>query len=213
MTPLECPGLGKRPSVFVVSLPRSLSTLVYHLVRLSLRLEAPPQVTDGEILNPDRLTPSGHGLAPAHGEPFCHPALAAGPCNELERCLTHLVQPRGFAYKDVVQPFVATRWLAGRDLRVLKIHRPLADVAVAMLGQGWRYPEAAAWIEEAPSDRFFEGLVRAEAALAALPGELVRYDDLVDDDSTLQAALDRLAGEIPWSVTVISTTSFDVAGT
>ena len=206
------PEGSARPSVFVVSLPRSLSTLVYHLARLSLGLAAPDTVTDGEILNPDRLLcpwePDEHGSGPEHEQKFLRPERDPGRFRRLEGSLDRLVAPRGAIYKDVVQPFAVSRWLGRRDIPVLKIHRPLADVAHAMAHRGWLYPAAAAdgvpggplpreAVDGVVGDAFLEGLVRAEAALEALPGERVDYDRIVHDDSQLQEALDRLAGDRP----------------
>jgi hypothetical protein len=48
------------PSLFVVGLPRSLATLVFHVARLALRLKEPTWTTDGEVMNVDRfvMTPA-----------------------------------------------------------------------------------------------------------------------------------------------------------
>lgn len=58
---------NKVPSLFVVSLPRSLSTLIYHAVRQSVGLEEPIWTSDGEIMNLDRFRAdagAGEGFRP-----------------------------------------------------------------------------------------------------------------------------------------------------
>jgi hypothetical protein len=183
-------GLSGPPSLFVVSLPRSLSSRVHRAAREALGLREPAWTSSGEILNADRFVT--HGGSPNDScrkyvrEEDDRRAFAA-----LGQFLSHVVQPRGFAYKDVVQPFVVARWLphAGlRDLRVLRIRRPLADIAWSMLAQGWLYPARGVEGEAA----LIQGLAEAERALAALPGEAVDYDDLITSESALQSALANL---------------------
>ena len=52
-------------SLFVVSLPRSLSSLLYEAAAVSLGLAQPGWTTDGEILNRDRVPRRLHDRAPA----------------------------------------------------------------------------------------------------------------------------------------------------
>src|SRR5437763_607414 len=64
----------KLTSLFLVSLPRSLSGIIYHAIRRSVRLNAPAWTTDGEVLNLDRfaLLPLPHE---SMGLKFITPAL------------------------------------------------------------------------------------------------------------------------------------------
>jgi hypothetical protein len=109
--------------------------------------------------------------------------------------LNHIVRPKGYIYKDVVQPFVVSEWLAGQKFRVLYIRRNLAEVALSMLRQGWRYPGQASSRSDEPDLAMLEGLVRAEEALSRLPALRVEYDDLVADEEALWTALKRLYPE------------------
>lgn len=183
-------------SLFVVALPRSLSSVAYHAARLALGLEEPVWTSDGEILNNDRFALYG---GPTHdaGEKYVHPE----PEPELFRRATAFLDQaacrEGFAYKDVVQPFVAAAWLQASGLPVLRLRRPLADVAYSMLQMGWLYPVRAAALDDGDSAEaaVVRGLLAAEAALGALPAEVVEYDDLIADEGALLAALRRLYPE------------------
>ena len=104
---------------------------------------------------------------------------------------------QGFAYKDVVQPFVIGGWEGLGDFKVLKVRRNLAEVAYTMLKRQWLYPAHAASIFDAHPWALVEGLVRAEAALDALPGETVDYARAVLDHGPLEAALGRLYPDAP----------------
>jgi hypothetical protein len=104
---------------------------------------------------------------------------------------------QGFAYKDVVQPFVIGGWEGLGDFRVLKVRRDVAEVAYTMLKREWLYPARAASVYDAHPWALVEGLVRAEAVLDALPGETVEYSDAVLDHEPLDVALRRLYPETP----------------
>ncbi len=107
--------------------------------------------------------------------------------------LDRVVEPRGFAYKDVCQPFVMAAWLQSRkEFRVLHIRRNIADVAATMLKLTWVYPAAAANYHADIESAVVEGLVVADRVLATLPAVTVEYDDLVRDGTALSAALSTL---------------------
>jgi hypothetical protein len=187
-------------SLFLVSLPRSLSSLLYQRIRPALGLAEPVWTSDGEILNLHRFAhlPPGCDL---EGLRFTPP----GPSEDdrFDRLTAFLDQAtvrEGFFYKDVVQPFVVARWLPASGLAALRIERPLADVALSMLDRGWHYPQAAATAAEAgedPERALLTGLARAGQALAAVPGPVLRYDDLIADEEPLAAALRQLYGDVP----------------
>ena len=99
----------------------------------------------------------------------------------------------GFAYKDVVQPFIVSRWLREHPTtRVLKIVPNLAHVAFAMLARRWLFPTTVAIDGTCLEERMMSGLLQASAALEAVPGEQVAYDDLLDGFGSLREALSRL---------------------
>ncbi|HYH44676.1 MAG TPA: hypothetical protein VEG34_03260 [Thermoanaerobaculia bacterium] len=184
-------------SLFVVALPRSLSSVAYHASRLALGLAEPVWTSDGEILNNDRSVLYG---GPTHdaGSKYVHSAAPA--FQRVTAFLDQVACREGFAYKDVVQPFVAAAWLPASGLRVLRIHRRLADVAFSMLQMQWLYPALAAAPhgkdeEDEPHSletAVIRGLLAAEAALQALPGEVVDFEDLIADESVLIGSLQRL---------------------
>jgi hypothetical protein len=182
-------------SLFVVSLPRSLSSLLYVAAARAIGLSQPAWTSDGEILNRDRVPRRLQRLAPAD-ERFTllgsAPDVFAGMTSYLDRA----AQRQGFAYKDVVQPFVIGGWDGLGDFRVLKVRRNVAEVAYTMLKRQWLYPAHAASVFEAHPWALVEGLVRAEAVLDALPGETVEYSEAVLDHGALEHALNRLYPEV-----------------
>lgn len=178
-------------SLFVVSLPRSLSSLLYSAAARSIGLTEPAWTSDGEILNRDRVPRRLQSRAPAD-ERFTLLGSAPDAFASMTSYLERAVLRQGFAYKDVVQPFVIGGWEGLGDFRVLKVRRNLAEVAYTMLKRQWLYPARAASVFEAHPWALVEGLVRAEAVLDALPGVTVEYADAVLDYEPLGAALGRL---------------------
>ncbi len=183
-------------SLFVVSLPRSLSSLLYEAATVSLGLAQPAWTTDGEILNRDRVPRRLQGLAPAD-ERFTLLGAAPDAFADMTAFLDEVALRQGFAYKDVVQPFVVGGWDGLGDFKVLKIRRDLAEVAYTMLKRHWWYPSRAASVFDVRPWSLVEGLVRAEAVLDALPGETVDYADAVIDHEPLEGALRRLYPDTP----------------
>jgi hypothetical protein len=183
-------------SLFVVSLPRSLSSLIYVAAARAIGLAEPEWTSDGEILNRDRVPRRRQDLAPAD-ERFTllgsAPDVFAGMTGYLDR--TALRQ--GFAYKDVVQPFVVGGWGGLGDFKVLKVRRDVAEVAYTMLKRQWLYPARAASVFDAHPWALVEGLLRAEGVLDALPGETVDYADAVLRHEPLARALRRLYPDAP----------------
>ena len=179
------------PSLFVVSLPRSFSSYSYLLTRAALRLREPEFTTFGEILNCGRFH---RGDAPSGAVPqryFIRQEQDQEGFRRATTLLGRIVEVRGFAYKDVVQPFAVAAWLHGRrEFRILHIRRNLADVAMAMLELKWLYPAGAA--SPTTIEPMLAGLVLADNALAQLPAVRIEYDDIVRDGTALSAALSRL---------------------
>lgn len=178
-------------SLFIISLPRSLSSLTYYISRVALGLKAPSWTSDGEILNVDRF------------------ALYPGPSNDTAlkfivkeydpvrfQCaldfLDQATVPSAFAYKDVVHPFVVSEWLRSSEFRVLRIKRNLTDVVFSMLAHKWFYPRAASRNQTDAEAAIIEGIIRADMALDGAPGECIDFDDLIMDESVLRSALIKL---------------------
>jgi hypothetical protein len=178
-------------SLFVVSLPRSLSSLLYVAAARAVGLAEPPWTSDGEILNRDRVPKRLQRLAPAD-ERFTLMGSAPEVFADMTGYLDRAARRQGFAYKDVVQPFVIGGWVGLGDFEVLKVRRDLAEVAYTMLKRQWLYPARAASVFDANPWALVEGLVRAEAVLDALPGETVEYADAVLAHDPLDHALGRL---------------------
>jgi len=183
-------------SLFVVSLPRSLSSLLYLAAARAIGLAEPTWTSDGEILNRDRVPRRLQSLAPAD-ERFTLLGTAPDVFAHMTTYLDGAALRRGFAYKDVVQPFVIGGWEGLGDFKVLKVRRNVAEVAYTMLKRQWLYPAQAASVFDEHPWAMIEGLVRAEAVLDALPGETVEYADAVLDHGTLELALRRLYPEAP----------------
>jgi hypothetical protein len=184
------------PSLFVVSLPRSLSSLVYVAATRAVGLGEPTWTSDGEILNRDRVPRRLQSLAPAD-ERFTLLGAAPDAFADIVGHLDRSALRRGFAYKDVVQPFVVSGWEGLRDFKVLKVRRDVAEVAYTMLKRQWLYPARAASVFDSHPWALVEGLVRAEAVLDALPGETVEYADAVFSHDPLEGALRRLYPDVP----------------
>jgi hypothetical protein len=178
-------------SLFVVSLPRSLSSLLYIAAARAIGLAEPTWTSDGEILNRDRVPRRLQSAAPAD-ERFTLLGTAPDVFTRMTSYLDRAALRQGFAYKDVVQPFVIGGWEGLGDFRVLKVRRNVAEVAYTMLKRQWLYPAQAASVFDGHPWALVEGLVRAEAVLEALPGETVEYADAVLDHSSLELALSRL---------------------
>jgi hypothetical protein len=183
-------------SLFVVSLPRSLSSLLYVAAARAVGLSEPVWTSDGEILNRDRVPRRHNSFAPA-GERFTLLGSAPDVFAGMTSYLDSTALRQGFAYKDVVQPFVIGGWDGLGEFRVLKVRRDVAEVAYTMLKRKWLYPAGAASVFEEHPWALVEGLVRAEMVLDALPGETVDYADAVLGHEPLEAALRRLYPETP----------------
>ena len=181
-------------SLFIVSLPRSLSTVIHYQCSLALRLRAPAWVDGGEVLNPDRN--------------FIFPASSANEADKFTRpeeivrfaqlteFLDDVINPHGCVYKDVVQPFVVSQWLRRRDLAVLHIRRPVAEVAWAMLKRGWMYPGNAESPDRSERHRLITGLAKAARVLEKINAEHLDFDQLISSEAGLKAALQRLYPEL-----------------
>lgn len=193
--PLPRRRLDETPSLFVVSLPRSLSSTIYSSARGALGLNRPPHASAGEILNylrtrlPVRSLPPKAMFTTREHDPVSFERHIA--------FLDRTVKSEGFAYKDVVNPFVVADWPGLLRLKVLKIRRDLAEVAFAILAKGWTYPGNGAQEQHGAEWSIVEGLVRAEMVLAALPGPTIEFEDAITDHTALEETLRTLYPGVP----------------
>lgn len=183
----------KLPSLFVVSLPRSLSTLIYHAVRQSVGLAEPIWTSDGEIMNLDRFA-----LMPAPARDFGRKFLRRDTDPEVYveamAFLNHTVVPTGHGYKDVVQPFLMAEWMKTSGFRALRIKRNVADVAYSMLTREWLYPSRLFPRTKDLELAMVRGLVLADRALDTIPAQHVDFDELIHDEAPIDAAVRKLYG-------------------
>ena len=97
-------------SLFVVSLPRSLSSFLYHVSCAALKLDSPSWTSDGEIMNAERFAFCRE--AEETGWPkFTQAGDSGGLDSRLKDYLDQVTVKGGFGYKDVIQPFVVSDWL------------------------------------------------------------------------------------------------------
>jgi hypothetical protein len=181
-------------SLFVLSLPRSLSSLLYTAAAGAIGLVEPAWTSDGEILNRERVPRRLHDLAPGD-ERFTLLGSAPDTFASMTSYLDRTAVRHGYAYKDVVQPFVLGGWEGLGGFEVFKVRRNVAEVAYTMLKRQWLYPARAASVFDAHPWALVEGLVRADAVLEALPGVTVEYADAVLGHAPLETALRRLYPE------------------
>lgn len=184
-------------SLFILALPRSLTTLVYRASARALGLHQPGWTCDGEIMNFQHFAGSGH----VDGDKrFTSETCDAETFARLQAYLRDCVHPRNYAYKDVVHPFVTASILNDLGTTVLNIRRPLTDIAMAMKARDWSYPSAAAQSFASENDgdlALVEGLVRAANALSAYARDssacsIIDCSDLTADEGFLSNALARL---------------------
>jgi hypothetical protein len=178
-------------SLFVLSLPRSLSTLVYNVSSSAVGLKTPSWTTDGEILNVDRFAFLPKAQSDL-GSKFLLEQRDEKRFRAISDFLTQCVSTEGFAYKDVIHPFLVAKWLKKRNFRVLKIRRNIAEVADAMLKQGWLYPANIFPNFDQTADSFIRALALAWKALDEVPGVTVNYQDLIENEEALAKALVKL---------------------
>ena len=183
-------------SLFVVSLPRSLSTVIYHAAIRSVGLDEPRWTSDGEILNLDRFV-----LFPGPrrdvGRKFLRKDSEPDVFFDAMAFLDQVAAPTGYGYKDVVQPFLVSEWITRSGVRAIRIKRSVADVAYAMLNGRWRYPARLFPRTKDVELALLKGLVLADRALDAMPAQQIDFDQIILDEAPVQAALATLYGHRP----------------
>ena len=177
-------------SLFVVALPRSLSSIIYQAARHSLALQEPRWTSDGEFLNADRfvLIPGSADV----GQKYITKASDGALFTKFAEFADQVVVPRGFAYKDVVQPFLIREWFKSNPFPVLKVKRNVADVAFSMLEHRWYYPARLFPQTDSIEMGVVQGLLRAQDSLDSIPGKEVDFDALISDEEHLYCALASL---------------------
>ncbi len=178
-------------SLFIIGLPRSLSTLTFEQTSRALKLRAPEWTSAGELLNPDRWF--GNDQATGSPSKFAPPENRF-QTEQLLSFLSDTVKPEGHCYKDVVQPFATSQWLLkhAHSIAIIRITRSLADIAYAMQRAEWNYPVNAVAQPRGGMDDLLNGLLRAQNALQQVPAVELSYDELIADQSVLTAALHKL---------------------
>jgi hypothetical protein len=182
------------PSLFILSLPRSLSTLVYNVSSSAVGLKTPSWTSDGEILNVDRFAFLPKAQSDL-GTKFLLEQRDVKKFRAISDFLTQCVSTKNFAYKDVIHPFLVAKWLKKRNFKVLKIRRDIAEVADAMLKQGWLYPANIFPNFDQTADSFIRALALAWKELDEVPGVTVNYQDLIENEEALSKALAKLYPE------------------
>lgn len=198
MTPLN--------SVFLLSLPSSLSSLTYRLIADSLPLRRPRWVTAGEILNTDRylFNRVTRGWSYAFTErgrawtsrKWLHPEKDSQRFQGALRFLTGVVEPEGMVYKDAINPFVVANWLeANPGPEVVVIDRDVVGVAQKMLRKHWLYPARLSEHEDIER-ALLDGLTRAQKRLRELDGaHVLPFSDLIQSEQPLNHLLESWGGE------------------
>jgi hypothetical protein len=183
-------------SLFVVALPTSLSSVVYKAARNCLGLQTPSWTSDGEFLNADRFVLISE-LSEDGSRKFIVEEQERALFNKISEFLDQVVVSHGFAYKDVVQPFVMSQWIKKKLPPTLKIKRNVADVAYSMIIKNkWHYPKRLFPKTEPVELAVIKGLLRAQEALDSIPGEEVDFDRLIADEGSLYSALTSLYGGV-----------------
>jgi hypothetical protein len=168
-----------------------MSSLLYHAIRNALKLEEPAWTTDGEILNVDRFV-----FLPApqndFGRKFTLKPNQPRAFNRMIQFLDQIIQPSGFMYKDVVQPFVTAHWLSEHRFPTLTVKRPLADVVYSMTARQWNYP--AKIISDVQDKRLSLaiGLAQATEALNSVLAQTIHFDDFIWSEEIVAGALHAL---------------------
>lgn len=183
-------------SLFVLALPRSLSTFTYYVILRATGLIEPGWTSAGEILNFDRFA-----LSPQRKMDESRKFIRQDTEPELfgaaMEFLSQLVLPIGYAYKDVVQPFVMAEWMKHSRFKAIRIKRNIEDIAFSMLAQGWLYPRRLFPRTKKLKMALVQGLVQADRALDSIKAEQVSFDELIQDEKTLEMALEKIMGKIP----------------
>ena len=163
-------------SLFIVGLPRSLTSVTYHLARKALGLQQPGWVTDGELLNTHRYL-----FAPAsETSRFITAKEFSTQFNAASSYLTASVQLQNYIYKDATQPFVISDYLTKTEITIIHIKRSVVDVALRMFRQGWL----------APDQSLLTTLFHAQQSLIQIPHAFeVDFDQVIFDESVLSEAI------------------------
>jgi hypothetical protein len=168
-------------SLFVIPFPRCISSITYAAVQPALGLKAPSWTTSGEILSIDRYIQLPEQVDDM-GIKFTLKERDPKRFNALSEFLNQVAAPSGFAYKDVVQPFIVAEWLQSHaQFRVLLIKRCLPDAAFTILTRRWLYPSRAASDSMQPTDSLNSRAYSGGSRIGHSAGEHVSFEDLIAD--------------------------------
>ncbi|MEL7146119.1 MAG: hypothetical protein AAFO69_07100 [Bacteroidota bacterium] len=156
-----------------------------------IRHNSPGWTSSGEITNSDRFSPEEHQK---HGS---IPKFLRGDQNlemakKVRRLLDLNIKPQEYVYKDVVQPFLVTEWLAAEQYPTIIIHRNPVDVAIAMWQRDWYYPANVTSSGSSLKKQLMTGLYDAQSALATVRGVAIQFEHLLKDEVVIQSALKDL---------------------
>jgi len=173
-----------------------MSSWIYHVCRHSLGLHEPSWTSDGEVLNADRfaLLPQPNN---DFSNKFTQETTERDTFQKLSEFLGQIVVQRGYAYKDVVQPFVVGAWLKKNRPPTIRIKRNVADVAYSMLHNQWHYPRRIFPNTVCLELAVVQGLLHAERVLDSIPAQEVDFEKVIYDEKPLRSALCALYGDFP----------------
>jgi hypothetical protein len=134
-------------------------------------LRQPEWTTDGEVLNVRRFALLAEE-GTVEGVKYVERQRDGRRFDQLLGFLDQVTRAEGFAYKDVIQPYVVAEWLTGGRARVLCLDRPVPDVAYAMLERGWLYPARWAGPDAAGPDPTGPDAAGEQEAHAGPPARL-----------------------------------------
>jgi hypothetical protein len=184
--------MNRTTSLFVLSLPRSLSSAICNISSLALDLKTPEWTSDGEILNIDRVD-SSIAADKSYFQKYSLTGLNTDPYSHMFGFLNRMVRPTGYVYKDVVQPFVMSAYLKLNNFPVLIIDRNIIDIAYSMVIRNWFYP--ADIVIDCDLDSITKlvlGLKKAKEEIQTVEGVHLNYDEFIYDENCLQIALHEL---------------------
>jgi hypothetical protein len=191
MQPRQTQQKSRPASLFVVSLPRSLSSMVFNTIKEALNLNEACWTSSGEILNVDRFV-----FLPTTPVDFGRKYTTETFDPDLFKCigqfLDDLVRPLDYIYKDVTQPFAISHWLNLHRFPTIRIRRCVPDVAYSMMARGWYYASTCIRDVEDRDTALVKGLMKAEKCLNQVRGIHIDFDDLIYDEDVIRRTLEKL---------------------
>lgn len=179
------------PSLFIVALPRSLSSEIFQVLRSMTGLKEAQWATDGEILNLDRHILHSHQKA-EEVQALKYLRLDHSP-ETFHRGMTFLddcTQQNGYIYKDVVQPFLLSAWPSLKNFNSIYVDRKVEDVAFSVLRQKWEWPAHALTRSQVQRHDVIRGLLLAQKTLQEMPCRRIEFEKVIFEASSLEEVLE-----------------------